>query len=79
MQKEALFVGYCSFKSKKGNQLYLLEFLTTENVENGVRSEVVSVFVDEATYNSYIGNEIMTESLLGVRIVGRQVFYDLVA
>lgn len=79
MQKEALYVGYSSFKSKKGNQLYLLQFLVTENVTGGVSSEIVSVFVDESTYNSYIGNEIMSESLLGVRIVGQRVFYDLVA
>lgn len=80
MEQKAYYVGHSTFKSKSGNQLYVLQFVSQSNRSDnsGVEASLISVFVNRDIFETFIvSNDFFDETVLSVRIVGDKVYYDL--
>ncbi len=78
---KVLFVGYGSFKSKAGNDCFLIKVLTPPKISDDksrADAELVSIFTEEEKYNKFIKtNGLMTECDVSVSVIGTRVKYEI--
>lgn len=76
-----LFCGYRNFKSKAGNDCYVLNFLTPVVVSKDnsrANSEIISVFADEKKYNDFINSvALMSQYDVIQDVQGSKVYYSI--
>ena len=80
MEIKSLFVGYSSFVSKEGKNLYMINVLITENSDNYVKSSIKDIFVDKDTYFSLLKSIKIFDNITIVRKINSisdKVYYNI--
>lgn len=81
MDKDLLFIGYRSFKSKSEKMCYILSFLTPPIVSQDGSScytTNVDIFTDEDKYNAFVkAHSILEYVKIQYDIVGDKVRYHI--
>lgn len=76
-----LFCGYRNFKSKAGNDCYVLNFLTPVVVSKDnsrANSEIISVFTDDKKYNDFKNSvALMSQYDVIQDVQGSKVYYSI--
>lgn len=76
-----LFCGYRNFESKKGNNCFVLNFLTPVVVSQDnsrANSEIISIFTDEKKYFDFVRkNPVMSKYDVKQDVVGSKVYYSI--
>lgn len=76
-----LFCGYRNFKSKAGNNCFVLNFLTPVVISQDnsrASSEIISVFADENKYFDFIKKTpVMSKYDVKQDVVGSKVYYSI--
>lgn len=78
MKQDLIFIGYRTFKSKNGNDCYVLDFLENPHkTQNGnVVASNISVFTEPTKFGNFIkANELLKTVSVPFEISGDKVHY----